>query len=43
MKFQDMARTFRKKQDDILEDDGPNSPKMDDDVKKRLQEMVDKK
>lgn len=43
MKFQDMARTFRKKQDEILEDDSPGSPKLDEDSKKRLQEIVDKK
>jgi hypothetical protein len=41
MKFQDMARTFRNKQDEILDSDSPNSPKMNEDAKKRLQEAVD--
>lgn len=40
MKFQDMARNFRKKQEEYLEDDSPESPKLDADAKKRLEELM---
>lgn len=40
MKFQDMARVFRKKQEDLLETDRPDSPKLNEEAKQRLQAML---
>ncbi|MGA0333759.1 MAG: hypothetical protein ACO3N7_01410 [Kiritimatiellia bacterium] len=40
MKFQDMARNFRKKEEEILENDGPDSPHMNEEAKKRMQELL---
>ena len=42
MKFQDLARNFRKKQDEILENDEPDNPHLDDETKKRIQEILRK-
>jgi len=36
MKFQDMARSFRKREEDFLESDSPNFPSMDSGAKDRL-------
>ncbi len=41
MKFQDMARTFRKQEEDFLEDDRPESPHLNEDSKKRMAELIE--
>ncbi|WFB37186.1 hypothetical protein P3T73_05360 [Kiritimatiellota bacterium B12222] len=41
MKFQDMARNFRLKQEEYLESDSPESPHLDEKAKKRLQDILD--
>ncbi|MDF3128882.1 hypothetical protein P0Y35_06720 [Kiritimatiellaeota bacterium B1221] len=41
MKFQDLARNFRKKQEDYLEDDRPESPHLNEESKKRMAELID--
>jgi hypothetical protein len=40
MKFQDMARVFRKKQDEFLETDGPQSPRLNAEAKARIQAQL---
>jgi len=41
MKFQDLARSFRKKQEEILESDSPESPHLNEDAKNRLKERLE--
>ena len=40
MKFQDMARNFRQKQDDYLESDAPDSPHLRDTTRERMKEAL---
>ncbi len=41
MKFQDMARKFRKQEEDFLESDSPNFPSMDTSAKDRLKASLE--
>lgn len=40
MKFQDMARTFRHKQEDLLETDHPDSPRLNKESRRRMEEIL---
>lgn len=41
MKFQDMARTFREKEEEFLETDNPGVPHMESSAKDRLKEKME--
>jgi len=41
MKFQDMARTFRMKEEEALESTDPDAPHLSDDSRSKLQEQLD--
>lgn len=40
MKFQDMTRIFRKKEEEIMESTDPEAPSLSDDARSRLQEQL---
>jgi len=40
MKFQDMARIYRTKEEEILESTDPDAPRLADDTRSRLQEQL---
>lgn len=40
MKFQDMARSFRNRHEELLEKDDPESPRLNEDAKKRLEDLL---
>ncbi|MDA3874732.1 MAG: hypothetical protein PF795_12340 [Kiritimatiellae bacterium] len=40
MKFQDMARIFRKKEEELLESNDPKNPHLDEAARRRLEENV---
>lgn len=40
MKFQDMARTFRKKEEEYLESESPDAPHLSEDSRSKLQDQL---
>lgn len=41
MKFQDMARIFRQKEEEALESTDPNAPHLSEEARKKLQEQLE--
>jgi hypothetical protein len=41
MKFQDMTRLFRKKEDELLESDQPDAPKLDASSREKLKALLE--